>query len=728
MWHNSTFSKTKVQTNSTIKQCSASRAPSEGDGRSSQLAEEFEINKPLTDLRAPNFHVHTGPRIAPYAWSMCGIVGVVDAKGEKADRGLLERMVALIRYRGPDEAGVYTDFEAGLGHARLSIIDVRCGQQPMCTDDGSLCITFNGEIFNYLELREELLSKGHTFATHSDTEVLLKMYQEYGPACLNKLNGQWAFGIWDKRARTLFLSRDRMGIRPMVYTQCGSTFLFASEVKALFAHPSVPRRVDFKALDQLFTFWFPLSPRTFFEGISELPPGHSLTWKDGKIKVERYWELNYDPDPPGLRTEQDYAEELWHLLNDSVRLRLRSEVPVATYLSGGLDSSVVTAIVKRLTRQHLRSFSVAFDEPEFDESHYQNEVVRHVGTEHQQVPCSLSDIAQVFPDVVWHTEKPILRTAPAPLFMLSRLVRNSGFKVVLTGEGSDEILGGYDIFKEAKIRAFCGVDSSSRFRPLLLRRLYPYLTNVQTQSDPYLRAFFRVSRADLADPFFSHLPRWELTSKLKVFLSGEAHHEINGSRPTAELATTLPSHFSCWDHFLRAQYLETVHLLPSYILSSQGDRVGMAHSVEIRMPFLDYRVVAFASKLPTLLKMRVLNEKYLLKKCATGCIPASIRKRAKQPYRAPEGKSFYCRPLDYVEELLSPGRLAQDGIFDVSCVSHLVNKFRSGTAIGIKDNMALVGILSTQLTVDQFITQFNPRRSTDGSPANDSRGLNAIHR
>lgn len=657
---------------------------------------------------------------------MCGIVGVVKTKEEPVDRELLERMVAMVRHRGPDETGIYTDCKAGLGHARLSIIDVRCGQQPMCTDDGSLCITFNGEIFNYLELREELIAKGHTFATHSDTEVLLKMYQEYGPGCLNKLNGQWAFGIWDKKARTLFLSRDRLGVRPVVYTQCAGMFLFASEVKALFANPSVVRRVDFKALDELFTFWFPLPPRTFFEDIFELPPGHSLTWKDGKIKVERYWGLDYNPDPVGLRSEQEYAEELWSLLNDAVRLRLRSEVPVATYLSGGLDSSVVTAIVKKITSQHLRSFSVAFDDAEFDESSYQNEVVRHVGTEHQQVRCSLADIAQVFPDVIWHTEKPILRTAPAPLFMLSRLVRESGFKVVLTGEGSDEILGGYDIFKEAKIRAFCAVDLNSRIRPLLLRRLYPYLTSVQSQSDAYLRAFFRVSQSDLDSPFFSHLPRWELTSRLKIFFSEGARQEMNGNEPLSELALKLPSDFSRWDRFLRAQYLETMYLLPAYILSSQGDRVGMAHSVEIRLPFLDYRVVAFASKLPPTLKMRILNEKYLLKRCAADCIPASVRNRHKQPYRAPDGDSFYRQKADYVEELLSPGRLARDGIFDAARVSRLVSKFRSGQAIGIKDNMALVGILSTQLTVDQFILQFG-RRLIDDSHSNYSRGLNTVY-
>ena len=657
---------------------------------------------------------------------MCGIAGIVNTDGTAADRALVERMVGLIRNRGPDDAGVFTDREVGLGHARLSIIDVAGGQQPMATADGSLWITFNGEIFNYLELREELIAKGHKFITRSDTEVLLHMYQEYGPDCVKKFNGQWAFGIWDAKERTLFLSRDRLGIRPLVYTRAGGRFLFASEVKALFADPAVPRRIDLKALDQIFTFWFPLPPHTFFEGIFELPPGHSLTLKNGETKVHCHWQLGYDPDPVGIRPENSYAEELRALLVDAVRLRLRSDVPVGAYLSGGLDSSVTTAIVKNFTDRRLRSFSVTFDDPEFDESSYQDEVVRYLGTEHQRVRCSYADIGNVFPEVIWHTEKPVLRTAPAPLFMLSQLVRDAGFKVVVTGEGSDEMLGGYDIFKEAKIRAFWGAAPDSRLRPLLLRRLYPYLTNMQNQSDAYLRAFFRVDVGDLENPFFSHLPRWELTAKLKTFFSDHTRQQMNADGPIAELSAQLPSSFSKWDRFLRAQYLESAYLLPGYILSSQGDRVAMAHSVEIRLPFLDYRVAAFAAKLPPTLKMKVLNEKYLLKKCAANVIPETVRARHKQPYRAPEGKSFYCEKFDYVDELLSADRIAREGIFDPDAVGLLAKKFRSGRAIGVKDNMALIGILSTQLVIDQFINNFQRRRGKESSYADVTERANTI--
>lgn len=640
---------------------------------------------------------------------MCGIAGCVNTIGSTPDAALIERMVSSLSHRGPDETGVHVAGEVGLGHARLSIIDIAFGHQPMSSPDGRFWITFNGEIFNYVELRDELLARGHRFDTFSDTEVLLHMYQEEGPACVDKLNGEWAFAIWDTKEHKLFLSRDRFGIRPIVYTRTPASFLFASEVKALFADPGVPRRIDLTALDHIFTFWFPLAPRTFFDGVCELPPGHSLTFQNGQLRIEPYWRMNYAPDPPGSRSEDDYAEELWSILLDAVDLRLRSDVPVGAYLSGGIDSSVTAAIAKRLTSDCLRTFSVTFDDPEYDESAYQTEVVRHLSTDHQEIRCTYADIGRAFPDVVWHTEKPILRTAPTPLFLLSELVRSAGFKVVVTGEGADEMLGGYDIFKEAKIRSFCAAAPESHWRPYLLRRLYPYLTNLQNQPDAYLRAFFRVDPNDLASPFFSHLPRFELTSKLKTFFSSDTRAAIDGSDPLAELEKTLPDDYAKWDRFLQAQYLETAHLMPGYILSSQGDRMAMAHSVEVRLPFLDPALVDFACKLPLTLKMKVLNEKYLLKKAAANEVPESVRRRPKQPYRAPEGTSFFSEKLDYVDELLSPERLAQDGVFDPAAVSLLARKFRSGRAIGAKDNMALTGILSTQLAIDRFIRAFHPR-------------------
>jgi len=539
------------------------------------------------------------------------------------------------------------------------------------------------------------------------------LYEEKGEDCVEYLNGQWAFAIWDSKRKKLFLSRDRLGVRPLFYTSTDKTFLFGSEIKSLLAYPGVRREIDLHALNQLFTFWVTLPPRTIFAGISELPPGHSMTVENGMVRIRPYWHLDYSPLSM-KSVEHTSIDTLLKLLTDATKIRLRSDVPVGAYLSGGLDSTVITALMKKLTENSIKTFSISFEDSEFDESAFQKEASSFLHTDHQDIRCSYQDIGRVFPEVIWHTEKPLLRTAPAPLFLLSKLVHGHGYKVILTGEGSDEILGGYDVFKEAKIRRFWGAYPSSRMRPLLLKKLYPYLRNLQSQPEAYLRAFFHVGQEDLKSPFFSHLPRWELTSKLKLFLSDDIKSDVNGYDPLAELTKLLPSNYFQWDGFSQAQYLESMYLLPGYILSSQGDRMAMAHSVEGRFPFLDYRVVEFAARIPPRLKMRVLNEKYLLKQAVAGLIPPAIQKRPKQPYRAPDVKSFISadgkvRSHEYVEELLSPKRIHDDGIFDHAAVQKLVAKARKGQVIGIKDNMALVGILSTQLVVDQFINSFSGR-------------------
>jgi len=649
---------------------------------------------------------------------MCGIAGMFNLDGAAVAPESLQGMIRMLAHRGPDDTGFHAENGVGLAHARLSIIDLVGGQQPMCNEDSSLWITFNGEVFNYLELREELLSKGHRFATRSDTEVILHLYEEKGDDCVRYLNGQWAFAIWDNQRRRLFLSRDRLGVRPLFYTQSNKTFIFGSEIKAIFAFPGITREIDFNGLDEVFTYWCTIPPTTLFRNIHELPPGHSMTVDAGGVAVRPYWDNQFERtsgvvDPS---QEQAYADQLLELLIDATQIRLRSDVPVGAYLSGGLDSTVTTALVKKFTNARLRTFSVTFDDAEFDESAFQAEAVRFLDTEHQEIRCSKNQIGEVFPDVIWHTEKPVLRTAPAPLYLLSRLVRNSGYKVVVTGEGSDEVLGGYDIFKETKIRRFWESQPDSKMRPILLRRLYPYLQNLQNQPDAYRKAFFHIDVDRDLQPFFSHIPRWQLTAKLKTFFSDAIRAEIGEDNRHSKVRMRLPQSYSSWDSFCQAQYLETKYLLPGYILSSQGDRMAMAHSVEGRFPFLDYRIVEFASKLPVSLKMKVLNEKYLLKRCAAGLIPPSVANRHKQPYRAPEACSFL-QPAarEYMEELLSPEQIRRDGIFDARAVAMLLDKFRKGAAIGIKDNMGLVGIVSTQLLLHQFINHFEGRMTSHGA-------------
>ena len=637
---------------------------------------------------------------------MCGISGLLKLDGSTPDRELLGRMIATLKHRGPDANGIHISGPAGLAHARLSIIDLQSGGQPMSSADGRLWITFNGEIFNYIELREELLAKGHKFLTRSDTEAILVAYLEWGEECVNHFNGQWAFAIWDTAKKELFLSRDRVGVRPLFYTQTRDSFLFASEIKALFACPEVPRAIDPQGMDQVFTFWSTIPPRTAFRDICQLPPGHSLTVRNNKVQTRQYWSTPYVHDEaPCNGNLRPLAEELLHLLEDATKIRLRSDVPVGAYLSGGMDSTVTTALVGKIAGERLRSFSITFDDGEFDESNFQDEASAYLGTQHSRVCCSHADIARVFPEVIRHAEQPIVRTAPVPMFLLSELVRKSGFKVVLTGEGADEALGGYDIFKEAKIRRFWGRNPDSQWRPLLLKRLYPYLQDFQKQSPANLRRFFHVTPEDMASPFFSHLPRWELTARLKLLFSRDFHEQVAKFNAMGDLERMLPSDFRAWPSFTQGEYLETKYFLSGYLLSSQGDRMAMAHSVEGRYPFLDYRVLSFAAKLPINAKMHVLNEKYILKQACKDVIPPSIVRRRKQPYRAPDGRCFFeAGAPDYVREMLSESAVQKAGIFDPQAVKALVGKFAAGRASSVRDDMALVGVLSTQLVTSQFLS------------------------
>jgi asparagine synthase (glutamine-hydrolysing) len=470
-------------------------------------------------------------------------------------------------------------------------------------------------------------------------------------------------------------------------------------MKSLFAFPGVKAELDPLAIEQVFTFWHPLPPRTPFQGIYELPPAHVLSYENGLLKVRPYWRLAYRDRRDDTPVDETQAVETVHdLLVDATRIRLRADVPVGAYLSGGLDSSVTTALIRNFTNSRLRTFSVTFEEVEFDESEHQQQLVRALRTEHSSVLCTREDIGGMFADVIRHTERPVIRTAPAPLYRLADHVRECGFKVVMTGEGADEVLAGYDIFKEAKIRRFWAGQIASTRRPRLLRRLYPYLVNLRGQPQPYLEAFFRAGLEDPTNPFFSHLPRWRMTSRLKQFFSDDLRSAIGSYDPIAELRGQLPADYDTWHPLSQAQFLEAGYLLPGYILSSQGDRVAMAHAVEGRFPFLDHRLVECANHLPPRLKLRGLVEKYVLRRAMERYLPPVIAHRPKQPYRAPDAESFFAGDMPgCVAELLSEGGIKRAGLFDASAVAKLVAKCREGTAIGFRDNMALVGILSVQL-------------------------------
>lgn len=646
---------------------------------------------------------------------MCGIAGMFHFNADEAvNPELLAGMVAMIRHRGPDEAGIWMDEKVGLGSARLSIIDLETGQQPIHNEDKSVWVVFNGEIFNYKELRRQLLAQGHRFYTQADTEVIVHLYEQEGDAFLEHLNGQFAIALWDTVRQRLLLARDRMGIRPLFYVEAEGHLRFASEVKSLFLDETIKREINLRALDQIFTYWVTLPPETIFAGVSQLPPGHYLIADRHGVTTRPYWHLRFPVEGEApARTEAECIEQLRELVIDSTRLQLQADVPVGVYLSGGIDSSVVASVVKHYSDNPLTTFSVRFTNDFYDESPYQRLMVDYLGANHQAVDCSSEDIGRVFPQVIWHTETPVLRTAPAPLFLLSKLVRDSGVKVVLSGEGGDEAFLGYDLFKETKLRRYWAQHPNTR-RTVLFQRLYPYLTLAQVQSPEYLKAFFGAGMMDVDEPHYSHIPTWSNTAKTKKFFADEVKAALNGYDAIAAFKATLPADFHRWHYLSRAQYIDMKMLLAGYLLASQGDRQAMAHSVEGRFPFLDHRVIELAAAMPPTVKLQAMREKSVLKKAFADIVPLSIRERPKQAYRAPNIESFFAngQPLDYVADVLSPSRLKEAGCFNPAFVQKLVQKFQQkGKVMGEVDNMAMVGILSLQLVYHHFIAS-RPRLSS----------------
>jgi asparagine synthase (glutamine-hydrolysing) len=644
---------------------------------------------------------------------MCGIDGIVNRRDDLPvpEPDHLARMAGALRHRGPDEFGVYRDRYAGLSHARLSIIDLAAGQQPLSNEGGTIWIVFNGEIFNYLELRADLVQRGHRFRTRSDTEVIVHAFEEWDLDAFRRFNGQWAVALWNSETRELTVARDPFGVRPLYLAEIDGRLYFGSEVKAIFAaDAALPRRWNAVGLDQVFTCWTTVAPDTVFEGIEELEPGSVRRYgPSGTARVTcdpPAYPDSRDPGFPG--TLEDAVERVRETLEEATRLRmLRADVPVGSYLSGGLDSSLVAALGLRAKGSRFSTFSLRFDDAEYDETVYQRAMSEYLGSEHHEVLVSRRDIADVFPEVIFHTERPVLRTAPAPLFLLSRLVRDAGIKVVLTGEGADEMFAGYDLFREAKVRRFWARQPSSLRRPRLLERLYPYLERSPVAQRAIAQQFFGRNLHEHAVPGFGHALRWEGSRALRRLFSADMQSRLARLDTRDSLLRRLPHRFAEWSPLAQDQFLEVFTLLSGYLLSSQGDRMLMANSVEGRFPFLDREVAALAESLPASYKLRVLDEKHVLKRAARGLIPEAILTRKKQPYRAPDALSFADPAASsWLEDVASERSLSEAGVFDVSAARLLIDKCRTRARVGQfsnSDNMAVVGILSTQLVHRRFI-------------------------
>lgn len=614
-------------------------------------------------------------------------------------------MIHTLAHRGPDGYGYHADRGIGMAHARLSIIDLNTGDQPILNPRRTVWTVFNGEIFNYIELRRELEAEGRTFYTQSDTEVIVHLYDRDGDRLVESLNGQFAIALWDNERQRLVLARDRAGIRPLLYARAHDRIWFASEAKALLSVLPECGALDPLALAETFATWSPIAPHTMFRGIHSLPPGYTLSIEhDGRETLRQYWDWTFpdaaDTSPSRFPLSVEAATaELRELLIDAIRLQLRADVPVGAYLSGGLDSSGIVAMIRGFTDTPVRTFSVAFEDGEFDESEYQQAMVRHLGTDHTTLRCTRRDIGEAFPQLIRHTETPVLRTAPVPLMLLAGSVREHGYKVVLTGEGADEVFGGYDLFKEAKVRRFWARQPDSKLRPRLLERLYGYLPNSPVRNPAFAQSFFGQGMQHLQRPIFAHAPRWTTSQRALGLLSPEMRSAIGEWNPCDAFEATLPPDIGHWSPLAQDQYVEAKSLLAGYLLSSQGDRVAMANSIEGRFPFLDHRVIEFANCLPPSYKIRGMTEKFLLRRALADLLPDDIVNRTKQPYRAPDSSSFFFdgEPLDYVADLMSEQRLRASGLFDAAAVGRLFDKCRAGRATGFADNQAFVGVLSTML-------------------------------
>ena len=637
---------------------------------------------------------------------MCGIAGIYNRSIDPSDSpDILKRMLARIQHRGPDESGIFLGQNIALGNVRLSIIDLATGQQPISDENGIFWIVFNGEVFNYIELKEELVARGHKFQTTCDTEVVLHLYMEFGPDCLHKMNGQFALAIWNTEKKELFLARDRVGIRPLFYTRMNGSFVFGSELKSLLEHPAVEMKLSPQSLAQVYTFWTAITPNTIFENIYELPPGHYMTLCNDKISIHSWWTLSLteaiNADGKDLTKSISELDAIFH---DAARLRLRADVPVGAYLSGGIDSSLTTGYIQKIVPDMLRTFSIGFANKDFDESSYQNIAVKHFNTDHTAIECTDDSIARKFPDIVWHAEIPLLRTAPTPMYFLSGSVRKNDYKVVITGEGADEMFAGYNIFKEAVIRSFWAKYPDSKLRPLLLKKLYPYIPQISNASANMLKMFFGYRLQDTDSPYYSHLLRWNNTSRIIGYLNGDYKSHLRSYDPMEELTGLLPADFDRYSVLQKAQWLEVNIFLSGYLLSSQGDRMAMANSVEGRYPFLDHRVIEFSTSLPDHFKLSGMTEKKILKELMRNELPSAIVNRAKQAYRAPTLDAFCSESApEYVKELLSSNSIQGSGIFDFKQVINLLKRIGKSRQPSEVDGMAITAILSTQLLVDQFV-------------------------
>jgi len=611
-------------------------------------------------------------------------------------------MTAPLQHRGPDAWGTYLAPEVAFGQTRLSIVDLSAGHQPMATERS--VIVFNGEIYNHIELRAELEAKGVSFTTHCDTEVLLRLFETEGTAGFSKLNGQFVFLIWDRKTKTLTAVRDRYGVRPLFVLHHQGRTYFSSEMKSFDGLPDFARRYAPECVLEHATLWNTLGGRTVYQGIRCVEAGCFEVFRPGtESQRGRYYEIGQELgriDVP--KTIEDASQHFTGLLQDAVDLRLRSDVPVGAYLSGGIDSSVIAHLTKKNKKENFRTFSVGFEDSAFDESHFQRLVSDQIGSPLESIRITNESIEENFMEAIYHTERPIFRTAPIPLYLLAKRVRECGFRVVLTGEGADEILYGYDSFKELRILEQWKREGAATSAPDLLKQLYPHLRHF---SDPKYFGMMQVYYEGFLEDFDNELCGLNIrVSNNKIianYLNRDLGVEFDKGALLERLRAVLPADFSQWSLLQRNSYLEIRTLLDGYLLSSQGDRMSLGHGIEGRYPFLDHRVVEAAFSYPDDFKLKGFSQKHVLREAFRGKVPNEILDRPKHPYNAPDLKAFFRNGVltERARHFLSEKVVSDYGLFDTKMVARFLRKFEGKIPdqVGYRDNMIMIFMLSAQI-------------------------------
>jgi len=606
---------------------------------------------------------------------MCGINGIVFTKdsGRSVDRDRLGRMRDILGHRGPDAAGIFVEGRVGLGHRRLSIVDLKSGDQPMFSDDRSLVIVYNGEVYNHADHREEMIDRGHRYHSTSDTETILNLYKEFGAECVHRLRGMFAFAIWDENKQELFIARDRLGVKPLYYVHDDTgSFFFASEIKALIEAGAITPRLNFAVLPEQLANHGTSYDETLFEGVRRLLPGHWLKWRDGRITIEKFWDLEFDPKH--IFPDEETAVSEWlELFRESVRLRLMSDVPLGMFLSGGIDSSAIAAVMSQLVDEPIKTFSVGFAEQEANEFSFARQVAQKFNTDHHEITITPDQFFEELPRLVWHEDEPLGFEASVPLYFVSKLAQEH-VKVVLTGEGSDETLAGYARYRKALILLGYGEKYEALTPEFVRGAVRSGVAALPGRLNKKLTRTFLSRDADIENLFFDNFAIFGKGQQSGLFTTATAE-KIGNTSPYQNLHRWL-NEVEAESLLDRLLYVDTRSYLHELLMKQ--DQMSMAASIESRVPFLDHKLVEFAARLPEKMKLRGHDTKWILRKAMQGILPPEILDRPKMGFPVPLGSWLRGPFRNMVDEYILSERSLRRGIFNAKALKHLVAEHDAG--------------------------------------------------